>query len=156
MLHFDLSKTPQVSISAMFLKLFCAPWNPPFSSLTNPADWANMLNFHTFAEYSYFQCQSTILYNFDLPRDPSESQHINISKVFKAFWRTLKSSILIPYEPPRLSVDFCFKTPTRVTFLLAKHQNHHKTSGKQCKINRWRIVHKSTSKPPKPICRKPQ
>ena len=62
-----------------------------------------MSDFHTFTKYTYFQCKSTILYNFDLPRDPSESQHINIIKVFKAFLRTLKSSILIPYEPPRLS-----------------------------------------------------
>ncbi len=101
MLHFDLPKTPNVSISARFLKLFCTPWNPSFCSLTNPPDWANMLNFHTFTKYTYFKWKPTILFNFDLPKDPSESQTINIRQVLKAFLHILPSPAQL--SPAQLS-----------------------------------------------------
>ena len=92
MSHLDHPNTPKVSISHRFCKLFRTSAHLAFWSFTDRPARANMLNFVTFTRYTFFEWKPTILFNFDVSRDLSETENLNIMWVLNGFLHTLKSS----------------------------------------------------------------
>ena len=58
-------------------------------------------------------------------------------------FRTCWASKSVSSRRSILNVDFCVKTPTGVTILLAKHQNHQNTQGNCRFFERWRVDKKT-------------
>ena len=129
-------KLTKILIFHSFYKLFWIPLNALFGSPPSPRESrfgvdycsrSNTLKIMVSAEICFLEA-------------PPGSKVIDFLLFFKGFVRTLKSSRKCSSPRRILNVDICFKSPMRLTILLAQYQNHPKTTRKYSKTNRRCIV----------------